>query len=146
MSQPTRAAWIEISSSVGTKLTAMLSQPTRAAWIEIIMCDTRVEWTFGRSPLGLRGLKLKGDYFYAQLGRRSPLGLRGLKCDHHNYGGVTQLSQPTRAAWIEIAIKAAREVGELRRSPLGLRGLKYVALLYKQSHGCRSPLGLRGLK
>ena len=34
MSQPTRAAWIEISVSL-LKMAVLVSQPTRAAWIEI---------------------------------------------------------------------------------------------------------------
>ena len=37
--------------------------------------------------------------------RRSPLGLRGLKSPFACYGVGLRLSQPTRAAWIEMTIK-----------------------------------------
>ncbi len=56
MSQPTRAAWIEIFSQVAHALNTR-SQPTRAAWIEILNVQTCCRLHAGRSPLGLRGLK-----------------------------------------------------------------------------------------
>ena len=60
-------------------------------------------YNYGRSPLGLRGLKFfvvhqTGQAVY----RRSPLGLRGLKY-RQTYQFVHLLaSQPSWAAWIEI--------------------------------------------
>ena len=79
------------------------------------------------------------------------------------------LSQPTRAAWIEMAMKAMLQNFARRRSPLGLRGLKYfgdfsetdftssqptraawIEIVNQLERGIlgtrRSPLGLRGLK
>ena len=103
-----------------------MSQPTRAAWIEIITdkfnaCNVR-----GRSPLGLRGLKLLNQIFLYN----------------------TYQSQPTRAAWIEISIYGASDtVQPPGRSPLGLRGLKsFWNRLEEGDVVGRSPLGLRGLK
>ena len=80
LSQPTRAAWIEISISApsekqtpcrsplglrGLKYFIRLaaeekqeSQPTRAAWIEIFFTNSALNCPSSRSPLGLRGLKL----------------------------------------------------------------------------------------
>ena len=37
MSQPTRAAWIEMALNSNFAKVAKTSQPTRAAWIEIII-------------------------------------------------------------------------------------------------------------
>ena len=56
---------------------------------------------------------------------RSPLGLRGLKSQ--SLAGVTIgiMSQPTRAAWIEICRMFYVVVYIISRSPLGLRGLKF---------------------
>ena len=79
MSQPTRAAWIEIII-VNFRSLAVWSQPTRAAWIEIPMYG----YTSGRN------------------GSRSPLGLRGLKSQSIKNERMILMSQPTRAAWIEI--------------------------------------------
>ena len=60
----------------------------------------------GRSPLGLRGLKYPCSVLRRCLPvRRSPLGLRGLKYSVSRKSLCLQRpSQPTRAAWIEIAI------------------------------------------
>ena len=38
-------------------------------------------WLSGRSPLGLRGLKLLKLYYDIRTRSRSPLGLRGLKLE-----------------------------------------------------------------
>ena len=56
-SQPTRAAWIEIREKKSAALAYRSSQPTRAAWIEIVTFPKAIAAYFGRSPLGLRGLK-----------------------------------------------------------------------------------------
>ena len=80
------------------------SQPTRAAWIEIDIFSHSYMRNDRRSPLGLRGLKfLKDKQKFLPIFGRSPLGLRGLK--YSAYAGalsMISLSQPTRAAWIEI--------------------------------------------
>ena len=82
-SQPTRAAWIEIRLINLPQPQEVVSQPTRAAWIEIFNKTYNLYQPAGRSPLGLRGLKL--ICFHAIT---SPLK-----------------SQPTRAAWIEMPMR-----------------------------------------
>ena len=56
-----------------------MSQPTRAAWIEISNSGNVGNFKESRSPLGLRGLKLRNKPVAVAGDRRSPLGLRGLK-------------------------------------------------------------------
>ena len=104
----------------------MLSQPTRAAWIEIKTHVAELMGISRRSPLGLRGLKfLKAAAAIRWVGQsqptraawieiklafilakrsisRSPLGLRGLKLLAGGRTLIANRSQPTRAAWIEI--------------------------------------------
>ena len=55
------------------------SQPTRAAWIEITIVVAVILTKLCRSPLGLRGLKSCRVLVYKLGKSRSPLGLRGLK-------------------------------------------------------------------
>ena len=57
-----------------------------------------------RSPLGLRGLKYCNPAYYNIFINvsRSPLGLRGLKSQALAIVSKSLMSQPTRAAWIEI--------------------------------------------
>ena len=57
MSQPTRAAWIEIFWLLLVNNYKNASQPTRAAWIEIVKVGDGWKVISRRSPLGLRGLK-----------------------------------------------------------------------------------------
>ena len=80
------------------------SQPIRAAWIEIKVPYTSATPSgFGRSPFGLRGLKLNYRvYAGATLFSRSPFGLRGLKFSQGDDTFAETRSQPIRAAWIEI--------------------------------------------
>ena len=79
LSQPTRAAWIEINHQREESIEGQ-SQPTRAAWIEIMQRRRIWQMFSGRSPLGLRGLKLNNKMAIdLKSRRRSPLGLRGLK-------------------------------------------------------------------
>ena len=56
-----------------------MSQPSWAAWIEISFEIALCSPPVGRSPLGLRGLKCLLLQTLPALLRRSPLGLRGLK-------------------------------------------------------------------
>ncbi len=89
-SQPTRAAWIEITYGPKIHRLQVRSQPTRAAWIEINTSAYTKYFQYRRSPLGLRGLKYR-------CASASPLRPR---------------SQPTRAAWIEMSMV---RTGELSR-------------------------------
>ena len=148
-SQPTRAAWIEItlyidSSNIqysrsplglrGLKLhkdvdagVAVGSQPTRAAWIEIVKVTSIRGFTLCRSPLGLRGLKcLVALGFNTQSIASQPTRAAWIEISIAIFtlGGVL-VSQPTRAAWIEIKLAGTAPGPAGRRSPLGLRGLKY---------------------
>ena len=79
---------------------------------------------------------------------RSPLGLRGLKSLNISLKELkTVKSQPTRAAWIEIAIGITLSLPAAGRSPLRLRGLKLKDYRTDGNKSIsRSPLGLRGLK
>ena len=124
MSQPSWAAWIEIFSTFASN-EAISSQPSWAAWIEIGIISGDCLTTSCRSPLGLRGLKLRrGDYLPVLDQGRSPLGLRGLKLPRLSAHSVKVTSQPSWAAWIEILSSLPQCLLQARRSPLGLRGLK----------------------
>ena len=57
-SQPSWAAWIEIVYIADMRFLTEESQPSWAAWIEIGEKNVSILFPFGRSPLGLRGLKL----------------------------------------------------------------------------------------
>ena len=60
---------------------------------------------------------------------------------------IGDLSQPSWAAWIEIAFSAVTHIPSRRRSPHGLRGLKYfLKRALSMPVSSRSPHGLRGLK
>ena len=78
----------------------------------------------GRTPQGVRGLKLRPDYF-PWTGRegRTPQGVRGLKhlIPH----------QPD---------------GKPSRTPQGVRGLKPLLKGQNPIRRCRTPQGVRGLK
>ena len=57
-----------------------MSQPSWAAWIEISNVGISLAFKYCRSPLGLRGLKsIEGTFDAKRAKSRSPLGLRGLK-------------------------------------------------------------------
>ena len=59
---------------------AAKSHPSRGAWIEIYVCFFTDRHTHGRTPRGVRGLKL----------------------DLYDYLGDKDMSHPSRGAWIEI--------------------------------------------
>ena len=57
------------------------------------------------------------------------------------------MSQPIRAAWIEIEVWTDNPYDYACRSPFGLRGLKYNVIgEVTEVYYSRSPLGLLGLK
>jgi hypothetical protein len=117
MSQPSWAAWIEISVLFLPSV-PYLSQPSWAAWIEIYMHLATPSTRFCRSPLGLRGLKYGwGLYFAAD----------------------RKMSQPSWAAWIEIIDISDAELALAGRSPLGLRGLKSKAARYMKGGAASQP-------
>ena len=78
-SHPTRGAWIEIACNLLSDA-MQASHPTRGAWIEIFHAARQFMAAAGRTPHGVRGLKL------------SPL----------QYSHGSQSSHPTRGARIEI--------------------------------------------
>ena len=87
-----------------------------------------------RSPLGLRGLKYTvSSCIYGVITCRSPLGLRGLKSIRRRYPAAPRWSQPSWAAWIEIANSRRKPSAGDCRSPLGLRGLKWFKIERRQA-------------
>ena len=80
---------------------------------------------FGRTPQGVRGLKLLG------VGQPTP----------HT------TSHPARGAWIEIINGEALASATASRTPQGVRGLKsIVPLAMPHAFSSRTPQGVRGLK
>ncbi len=103
MSQPTRAAWIEIKRKALNILATITSQPIRAAWIEIVK-PVSVRHTLMSQPIRAAWIEIiLGNPASSTAVSRSPFGLRGLKspaCTTHWKAGK---SQPSWAAWIEIS-------------------------------------------
>ena len=79
-----------------------VSHPSRGAWIEIGYIPFTKEMADGRTPRGVRGLKLNKFAVMAK--------------------DVT--SHPSRGAWIEIKITAPKCWRPCSRTPRGVRGLK----------------------
>ncbi len=80
-----------------------MSQPTRAAWIEIVDKGITVPSLVGRSPLGLRGLKCKAcNRFSSALIASQPTRAAWIEIPLRVGLSTKIRSQPTRAAWIEI--------------------------------------------
>ena len=100
----------------------------------------------GRSPLRLRGFKSGLPNISAQLNSRSPLGLRGFKSTQMFYINPRAVSQPTRAAWIEIW----PQVGQFLLPWSQPTRAAWIEIIMSGRSGImlisRSPFGLRGLK
>ena len=101
VSHPARGAWIEIPR-LSRALRCLRSHPARGAWIEILLFRVESRSREGRTPQGVRGLKVRVDFRDSDIGCRTPQGVRGLK-----YGGCwkqirARSSHPARGAWIEI--------------------------------------------
>ena len=81
MSQPIRAAWIEIAPVNMHDMLYFLSQPIRAAWIEIAMFFIIASAIIQSQPIRAAWIEIKVYNIYINIGAkcRSPLGLRGLK-------------------------------------------------------------------
>ena len=80
VSHPSRGAWIEIGYPIINNLWAIKSHPSRGAWIEIHRASESGKPSEGRTPRGVRGLKLAGNTLESTSNR----------------------SHPSRGAWIEI--------------------------------------------
>ena len=78
------------------------SHPSRGAWIEITSKTSKEPHMIGRTPHGVRGLKLH------------EAGLEQVGVESH----------PSRGAWIEIVSNGADQNHSKRRTPHGVRGLK----------------------
>ena len=77
-SHPSRGAWIEIC--LGYRLAyGIRSHPSRGAWIEIAYWRVYALLANGRTPHGVRGLKLDRRRQPNRNDRRTPHGVRGLK-------------------------------------------------------------------
>ena len=101
LSHPSRGAWIEMRRHGSTPAPAT-SHPSRGAWIEIGRIGGTLPCLAGRTPHGVRGLKL---FFVAPACRvfgRTPHGVRGLKFVAIALAVTIRWSHPSRGAWIEI--------------------------------------------
>ena len=90
------------SISLDVLMVFMLSQPTRAAWIEISKVQHILGSTSGRSPLGLRGLKYFLERSFKKWNKSQPTRAAWIEIFREGNVFKYSLSQPTRAAWIEI--------------------------------------------
>ena len=77
-SHPSRGAWIEIGNKSAWSAGAR-SHPSRGAWIEIGTAYGEGKNGVGRTPHGVRGLKLYAQWRINRVARRTPHGVRGLK-------------------------------------------------------------------
>ena len=102
------------------------SHPSRGAWIEIGGGQPMRKQLIGRTPRGVRGLKLlQLTAEKTVCNGRTPRGVRGLKFME---GGGVGLAEPGR-------------------TPRGVRGLKYLPSLCVCAPILRrTPRGVRGLK
>ena len=98
--------------------------------------------SFGRSPCGERGLKLRRMMELSTPRGRSPCGERGLKSIGKRGPIVEQLSLPVRGAWVEILFRVWVQSYRQGRSPCGERGLKCHRL--RQGRGAEASLPVRG--
>ena len=106
------------------------SHPVWGAWIEIGDVRYYVKGGEGRTPCGVRGLKLYANYDeHAEL-CRTPCGVRGLKCLRAQGIDSEYKSHPVWGAWIEIKHLCARRTSKPSRTPCGVRGLKLSVLPY----------------
>ena len=78
------------------------SHPSRGAWIEIKLGKTSDAGLKGRTPRGVRGLKLEAGEELPAGRSRTPRGVRGLKYVFVLCSIASQASHPSRGAWIEI--------------------------------------------
>ena len=83
-----------------------MSQPTRAAWIEIHQPYFQAALgELSRSPLGLRGLKFEIIEAMQKISKSQPTRAAWIEIRFTSILRSFSLSQPTRAAWIEILNK-----------------------------------------
>ena len=78
-----------------------LSHPARGAWIETIIERLGTLRIKGRTPPGVRGLKLSSLLRYSAICCRTPPGVRGLKPLQCQMITSPCESHPARGAWIE---------------------------------------------
>ena len=99
---------------------------------------------FGRSPLGLRGLKCAAiENTLVEKRGRSPLGLRGLKFVLPVHLQYRHGRSPLGLRGLKLSPNIELALYILRRSPLGLRGLKYSnsTMLHSTSYRVAALLG-----
>ena len=102
-------------STVGGSPRQLKSHPSRGAWIEIASLTPSPPQSSGRTPHGVRGLKLRHFGNLPDTLGRTPHGVRGLK----------------------YLFDKVVEIGLQSRTPHGVRGLKYVKQTVRH-HGTRS--------
>ena len=129
------------------------SHPSRGAWIEIWFVCRRGMQTCGRTPHGVRGLKLEVPAGQQTAGVSHPsrgawieicvslLVLVPSAKSHPSRGAWIEItrrtgsplpsrSHPSRGAWIEIGVPGGSGTLTRCRTPHGVRGLKYPVLCF----------------
>ena len=101
-SHPSRGAWIEMLYAAAEG-GCQWSHPSRGAWIEIVYMANCTTALCGRTPRGVRGLKLHLS---------------------HQRLEARDASHPSRGAWIEIIRDVRSGFLTPSRTPRGVRGLK----------------------
>ena len=100
-SHPVRGAWIEIRRHRRSRR-LFPSHPVRGAWIEILILLIRSLINLSHP---VRGAWIEIDMVYKTLYRadgRTPSGVRGLKLKQEKPAVVVRRSHPVRGAWIEM--------------------------------------------
>ena len=123
-----------------------MSHPARGAWIETALVEMLKPGLRGRTPLGVRGLKLQGFPYLRRAVASHPARGAWIETDGPSVDELRSLSHPARGAWIETPQEFPRCQQNSCRTPLGVRGLKRQNLSVVRLWPGRTPLGVRGLK
>ena len=97
----------------------MLSHSSRGAWIEIYAYSATGTVDVGRTPHGVRGLKLLPIFGGIFNICRTPHGVRGLKYPQTKPEIDGPLSHSSRGAWIEIYLHSNMSLDTLSHSSRG---------------------------
>ena len=122
------------------------SQPARAVWIEITTSINPLSWIMRHSLRGLCGLKLPYRRRIKPLDSSQPARAVWIEIIVSPVSYSSPLSQPARAVWIEIAMLSCWTAGKVGHSLRGLCGLKSCIKSPDHAPVCHSLRGLCGLK
>jgi len=107
----------------------------------------RVTKTLGRTPRGVRGLKLADDSARVRVLLSHPARGAWIETAVRYHPGVKLGSHPARGAWIETGFAPVNPAAAAGRTPRGVRGLKREYNPQPTTElACRTPRGVRGLK